>query len=305
MSYCVHCGVRLEEPIKACPLCHTPVIDPTLVEDPSVRIAQKHSYQSSGELLEFTDVVNRTVSHHKGVFSGILSIIFFVGLLVTLIVDLSVNTEITWSFYTMTSITTTWFLLCFPLMNRERSLTKVLIFDLLFIGLFLLILDNATNGVSWGWLPTLSIISVCGLLIIFSCRKRCPFWLALTLVTADLALFLGVLDLLTPKTWFLTLALPILLLTILLIGSLRMAIILRERRYQTDANGYLYGAISFILLTLGLFGLNIILSLYTSHHPIISWAYFTLIFSVPLFTFCFIAFKDDSLRTTLQKKFRL
>lgn len=29
MSYCVHCGVELEENLKQCPLCNTPVYDPS------------------------------------------------------------------------------------------------------------------------------------------------------------------------------------------------------------------------------------------------------------------------------------
>ena len=28
MSYCVQCGVKLEQSLKSCPLCHTPVINP-------------------------------------------------------------------------------------------------------------------------------------------------------------------------------------------------------------------------------------------------------------------------------------
>lgn len=28
MSYCVNCGVKLEQSLKSCPLCHTPVINP-------------------------------------------------------------------------------------------------------------------------------------------------------------------------------------------------------------------------------------------------------------------------------------
>ena len=29
MSYCVNCGVELEASLKECPLCHTPVINPS------------------------------------------------------------------------------------------------------------------------------------------------------------------------------------------------------------------------------------------------------------------------------------
>ena len=29
MPYCVHCGVELDEAASFCPLCHTPVVDPS------------------------------------------------------------------------------------------------------------------------------------------------------------------------------------------------------------------------------------------------------------------------------------
>ena len=31
MSYCVNCGVKLDPSLKRCPLCNTPVINPTLM----------------------------------------------------------------------------------------------------------------------------------------------------------------------------------------------------------------------------------------------------------------------------------
>lgn len=33
MSYCVHCGVKLDASLKKCPLCNTPVIDPNRLGD--------------------------------------------------------------------------------------------------------------------------------------------------------------------------------------------------------------------------------------------------------------------------------
>lgn len=35
MSYCVHCGVQLNDHATACPLCHTPVVDPSRLELPT------------------------------------------------------------------------------------------------------------------------------------------------------------------------------------------------------------------------------------------------------------------------------
>lgn len=33
MSYCVNCGVKLEQSLKSCPLCHTPVINPNEIKN--------------------------------------------------------------------------------------------------------------------------------------------------------------------------------------------------------------------------------------------------------------------------------
>ena len=35
MSYCVNCGVELEASLKECPLCHTPVINPNQIGQPT------------------------------------------------------------------------------------------------------------------------------------------------------------------------------------------------------------------------------------------------------------------------------
>ena len=32
MSYCVNCGVELDPSLKSCPLCHTPVINPSQLQ---------------------------------------------------------------------------------------------------------------------------------------------------------------------------------------------------------------------------------------------------------------------------------
>lgn len=33
MSYCVHCGVELDDAARRCPLCHTPVLDPNRLQN--------------------------------------------------------------------------------------------------------------------------------------------------------------------------------------------------------------------------------------------------------------------------------
>lgn len=37
MPYCVNCGVKLEETLEKCPLCNTPVIDPSLLSSDGVK----------------------------------------------------------------------------------------------------------------------------------------------------------------------------------------------------------------------------------------------------------------------------
>ena len=48
MSYCVNCGVKLEESLVRCPLCNTPVMNPNLLdkEKPESPFPKKGTYRA-------------------------------------------------------------------------------------------------------------------------------------------------------------------------------------------------------------------------------------------------------------------
>ena len=63
MSYCVHCGVRLDDGEKRCPLCHTPVLDPMRPPDAAsaraypVRSPEQELKRSKGYLIAWAAIL--------------------------------------------------------------------------------------------------------------------------------------------------------------------------------------------------------------------------------------------------------
>ena len=305
MPYCVHCGVKLQETEAECPLCRTPVIDPLRINGEAIRTLVPDPTSREGQLLDISRAVNRTVSTHKGVVSGLLSFFFFAGLVISLIVDVSVNSQITWSLYTMISIVTAWFIIWFPIIYSGRSRLTAAVYDLLFIAVYLLIIDNASRGVSWAWYPVVGIGALCGILMIIRFSRDMVNWLVLILVFADLALLLGALNHLTRGHWFLPVALPILAATFIIYGIIALVMNYIEITRTGLSNGYLYGAVVTAALTLEIYLVNGTVSLYRQHAHMISWAHLTLFFLIPILAFCIIAHSSERLQVLLKKKFHL
>ena len=58
MSYCVQCGVKLEQSLKSCPLCHTPVINPNQLDTThlSENIGPFSTVKGEVELMKKNDI---------------------------------------------------------------------------------------------------------------------------------------------------------------------------------------------------------------------------------------------------------
>lgn len=94
MSYCVHCGVELETGAAACPLCQTPVIDPTVPCAPS---NPPPPLYPPIEQISIPKVSRRVVFLLCAIFH-------LIPALVTLICDLSLSGGITWSAFALTAV---------------------------------------------------------------------------------------------------------------------------------------------------------------------------------------------------------
>ena len=162
MAYCVRCGVELDKGLKACPLCDTEVLLADELNDEQ-------------EITAFSTRAPRirrpkfTMEFSKP-FVFLISFILLIPLLVTLIVDFSMNNTITWSFYPITSLILVWILITYPSFFRGYSLFQVFTVDILAIAVFLLswtgILVPFRNGLIMRHI-TYSDMDFCGGLYIF------------------------------------------------------------------------------------------------------------------------------------------
>lgn len=299
MAYCVHCGVRLQEDMGKCPLCGTPVVNP------KTRSELSSGEGDTGAFGTRQTIYNSRLLYNRSMFGGILTFILVISVLTTLIIDLSIHQRITWSFYAMLSIVTIWFLLVFPIVYRRKSYLMILINDIIVIGIYLLLLDNHHNGVSWGWFPALSLLSLAGFLLLAYLRKHLHRLLILLLSYADLSLLLFFLDVLTPHRWFMPLALPILSAAAILI-LLYMGLTSLLRRNSTDRSVYyMYTALLFIMTAIFSIAANISVSLYIGTRPIVSWAYIIIIAVSPIIILCLIVYRNHHLQLLLRKKFHI
>ena len=137
MAYCVACGVELDKGLKVCPLCDTEV----LLTDEQNDEQEKTAFSRRTPRIRRP---RRNMEFSKA-FVFLVSFILLIPLLVTLIVDLSINKTITWSFYPITSLILAWILLTYPSFFRGYSLFQVFTVDIFAISIFLLSLDKYSD----------------------------------------------------------------------------------------------------------------------------------------------------------------
>jgi hypothetical protein len=94
MSFCVNCGVALEDDMKQCPLCGTPA-GAFQVRNPAT------------QRLRDVNLITETIRpENRSLLQRILwqvtSILLLSGIISTLIIDLTINKTITWSVYPVT-----------------------------------------------------------------------------------------------------------------------------------------------------------------------------------------------------------
>lgn len=299
MAYCVHCGVKLSKEAKACPLCATPIIDPNLLGPGKLQ-----DLSLSGDILPTVSPLSGRLSYHRGILGGLFTFICIIALATTLTVDLSVNRRISWSFYTMSSITTLWAIAIFPFLYRRKSTYSILISDAIILSVFLILLDNHDQTIYWAWFAVCGLMTIALLILLAYVRTYLSRWLIYLLGYVVLSGMLCVFDLLTPAHWFLSLALPILTLSITC-GYLIHIWYRHALRQQTKHFGYLLTAFIFISIILISLLVNILTLINIGAKPLISWSLIVLGSSMPLILFCFIAYFDNRLSRMMNKKFRI
>lgn len=292
MPYCVRCGVELQKNMKACPLCHTEVVLPGDMDPPEGIRAFPDRMPPKRR-----PAVNLVPSRS---FLFLVTFILVVPLLVTLIIDLTVNHGVTWSFYPMASLALLWILIAYPALLRKPSFLQILSMDIGAVMLFLVSMDLYSGPFpQWSLYPVFSLALVwvyAAAPLMFTWKRLgwiLGFWF---LGTAG---FLYAMDWITGGTpWFFALGLPI-LCTVALVGII--GVLLKKLAHKPLLAAGLFLA----AFSLGLVVIDGVVRLYSTGQLSLTWSPILLAIFFPTAGFLFLVHKNPELKAYLTRKFHV
>ena len=134
MSYCVHCGVELADSERSCPLCGTPVVDPSSL--------------TTDAIPAFPNEEDRQPINHRFA-ARLISVFLVVPVLVTVLVDLFAEPGLTWSLYVLSGVLYLWSFIVVPISWPKLSPLVHIAVAGLSTALFLLAIHIATGAAGW------------------------------------------------------------------------------------------------------------------------------------------------------------
>lgn len=151
MSYCVNCGVELEESAKKCALCGTEVLNPK--SKPTVS-SEPH----------FADENHIPESVSRKFIAKVISMVMFIPCLVCLLANAVFFPESFWSLYIFSTGFLAWVIFVFPFFTSKRKPYLMWAFDTVAV-LFYVYLIFAISGLGNGIylttaLPIILVISL-------------------------------------------------------------------------------------------------------------------------------------------------
>ncbi len=161
MSYCVNCGVKLDETLHSCPLCHTPVINPN-----EFKAKEPFTRQPSGKASNFSEVRGEVeLAKYKDM--GIwLTIVFFSTALSCLILNLTTFQSLPWSPPIIGACILLWIFFCPRMLHTGFPLSLALVLDAIGIVGYEYTISRLTADDRWFYELALPITVLCGLLVI-------------------------------------------------------------------------------------------------------------------------------------------
>lgn len=130
--YCVNCGVKLADTEKVCPLCGVPAYHPDIERPHSEPLYPPHRYPE------------RKVSHRGAMI--IITTIFLIPLLITLLCDIRLNDRVTWSGYVIGGLVVAYVSAVLPWWFNKRNPAIFVPCAFASIALFLLYISLYTEG---------------------------------------------------------------------------------------------------------------------------------------------------------------
>ncbi|MGL5259107.1 MAG: DUF6320 domain-containing protein [Lachnospiraceae bacterium] len=154
MSYCVNCGVKLEDSIKSCPLCNTPVLNPMHeIDQKPTRPFPSKSGQVEHVKRKDLGILVSVVLIATGFSCGLLNLLVF--------------TASSWSLLIIGACILLWVLLIPAVIYTKMPVYIYLIFDGFAILLYLFLISIVTPTDQWFFELAIPITAICTILSIF------------------------------------------------------------------------------------------------------------------------------------------
>jgi hypothetical protein len=101
MPYCPKCGVELEESLKRCPLCKSPILD-------TLEGKEHVSGKFPDAVYDPENLEGLTQAERKKITIEVVSVSFSIALAVTLLINLALTRTVSWSLYPIASLVFVW-----------------------------------------------------------------------------------------------------------------------------------------------------------------------------------------------------
>lgn len=153
MSYCVNCGVELEESLTFCPLCNTPVINPNLIQKQPKTASPFSQERGSVDIVSTSDwsILLSTVLLSTCIACGLLNFFVF--------------TRNLWSLPVIGGCILLWVFSIPFLIYTRLPMYAAFLFDGLFTGIYLWLITFLTENDSWFFGAGIPIVILCTILI--------------------------------------------------------------------------------------------------------------------------------------------
>ena len=174
MSYCVNCGVELDNTAKKCALCNTPVINPNIKADIS-----EESVKPFSDKLVIPEAVK------KRFLAFVVSVTMFISNIVMFFLNVFFIRGNFWSIYVFSSCLLFWVVFVFPFFMKKIRPYVLWAFDTFAVsGFFFIIfaLHGETPAVFKSVISVILLVSVSVLFLIIWLRRKKRHWTAVTFV---------------------------------------------------------------------------------------------------------------------------
>lgn len=172
MSYCVNCGVELDDSAKKCALCGVAVINPAL------------QTKEQEEKTPFSKVEHIPASVSRRFISYIVTVVLLIPNIVCFLANAVILKDTFWSFYVNATSLLFWIVFIFPFFTKKLKPYLMWFLDTLACFFYVFAIGHEKN-VTWLYRSALPMILTTAVLVFFFMlwvRKKKRHWLLKTIV---------------------------------------------------------------------------------------------------------------------------